>query len=136
VLGGTISVGALVSFSALVVFANNAIIILLSLWDQGQRVSVLLSRVRDVFEVEPEQGRDHDHLAPVPSLSGQVTLEGVGFRYSPHGARCCPTSTSTSSRARRWPSWVAAARARPRSPSASSGCSSRPRARSATTAST
>lgn len=86
VLGGTISVGALVSFSALVVFANNAIIILLSLWDQGQRVSVLLGRVRDVFEVEPEQGRDHSHLAPVPSLSGQVRLEGVGFRYGAHGA--------------------------------------------------
>jgi ABC-type bacteriocin/lantibiotic exporter with double-glycine peptidase domain/CRP-like cAMP-binding protein len=86
VLGGTISVGALVSFSALVVFANNAIIILLSLWDQGQRVSVLLRRVRDVFEVEPEQGRDHSHLAPVPSLSGHVRLEGVGFRYGAHGA--------------------------------------------------
>lgn len=86
VLGGTISVGALVSFSALVVFANNAIIILLSLWDQGQRVSVLLRRVRDVFEVEPEQGRDHSHLAPVPSLSGRVSLDGVGFRYSAHSA--------------------------------------------------
>ena len=86
VLDGTISVGALVSFSALVVFANGAIIILLSLWDQGQRVSVLLRRVRDVFEVEPEQGRDHAHLAPVPSLSGQVRLEVVGFRYGPHGA--------------------------------------------------
>jgi HlyB family type I secretion system ABC transporter len=86
VLDGTISVGALVSFSALVVFANNAIIILLSLWDQGQRVSVLLRRVRDVFEVEPEQGRDHSHLAPVPTLSGQVRLESVGFRYGAHSA--------------------------------------------------
>ena len=86
VLDGTISVGALVSFSALVVFANNAIIILLSLWDEGQRVSVLLGRVRDVFEVEPEQGRDHSQLASVPSLSGQVRLEGVGFRYGAHGA--------------------------------------------------
>jgi HlyB family type I secretion system ABC transporter len=86
VLAGSLSVGALVSFSALVVFANSAVVTLLSLWDQGQRVSVLLSRVRDVFEVEPEQGDDHDHLAPVPSLSGHVTLDGVGFRYSPHGA--------------------------------------------------
>ncbi len=86
VLDGTISVGALVSFSALVVFANGAIVVLLSLWDQGQRVSVLLSRVRDVFEVEPEQGHDHHRLAPVPSLSGQVSFEGVGFRYGPHSA--------------------------------------------------
>ncbi len=86
VLDGVISVGALVSFSALVVFANNAVMILLSLWDQGQRVSVLLRRVRDVFEVEPEQGRDHSHLSAVPSLSGQVRLEGVGFRYGAHGA--------------------------------------------------
>ncbi len=86
VLAGTISVGALVSFSALLVFANNAIVTLLSLWDTGQRMSVLMSRIRDVFEVEPEQGHDRSHLAPVHSLSGHVTLEQVGFRYAPHGA--------------------------------------------------
>jgi ATP-binding cassette subfamily B protein len=81
VLNGSLSVGGLVSFSALVVLANGPIALLLGLWDDLQVASVLLSRLSDVFEEEPEQGEDRSRLRPVPTLEGRVRLEGVGFRY-------------------------------------------------------
>ncbi len=43
--------------------------------------AVLLDRLSDVFESEPEQGRDHSGLKPVPSLEGRVELRDVGFQY-------------------------------------------------------
>jgi len=42
---------------------------------------VLLDRLNDIFEHEPEQGRDRSRLAPVHSLEGHLELRGVGFRY-------------------------------------------------------
>jgi HlyB family type I secretion system ABC transporter len=82
VLAGHMSIGALVSFSALVVLANAAVVLLLNLWDQGQVASVLLGRLSDVFEEDREQGEERAHLAPVPTLAGHVRLEAAGFRYT------------------------------------------------------
>jgi ATP-binding cassette subfamily B protein len=42
---------------------------------------VLLNRLSDIFEQEPEQGRDRSQLKPVPSLDGHIELRNVGFRY-------------------------------------------------------
>ena len=60
----------------------------LGLWDELQKSAVLLDRLSDVFESEPEQGSDHSGLAAVPSLEGRVELRNVGFQYggpeSPH----------------------------------------------------
>ena len=53
-------------------------------WCSGinlQRCDVLLNRVDDVLQQEPEQGHDRSALRPVPSLAGHVTLSNVGFRY-------------------------------------------------------
>ena len=81
VLDGSLTIGGLVSFSALVVLANGPIAVLLGLWDDLQMASVLLSRLSDIFEEEPEQGEDRSGLQPVPSLEGRVRLDNVGFRY-------------------------------------------------------
>ena len=81
VLDGSLTIGGLVSFSALVVLANGPIAVLLALWDDLQMASVLLSRLSDIFEEEPEQGEDRSRLRPVPSLEGRVRLDDVGFRY-------------------------------------------------------
>ncbi|MFN2543426.1 MAG: peptidase domain-containing ABC transporter [Actinomycetota bacterium] len=82
VLKGSMSIGELVSFNALLVLANAPIVLLLTLWDQLQFVRVLMTRLSDVFEEEPEQGRDRSHLRPVPTLSGGVQVENVGFRFA------------------------------------------------------
>jgi ATP-binding cassette subfamily B protein len=81
VLGGRLTVGQLVSVNALVLLAIAPIQLLLSMWDQFQFASVLLSRLSDVLEHEPEQGADHSQLRPVPTMSGAIRLAGVGFWY-------------------------------------------------------
>jgi HlyB family type I secretion system ABC transporter len=81
VMQGDMSIGALVAFNSLVALANAPITTLLTLWDNLQLASVLLDRLNDVFEQEPEQGADHSRLAPVSTLEGKIRLHNVGFRY-------------------------------------------------------
>ena len=81
VLDGSLTIGALVAFNALVALANGPITTLLHLWDTLQLATVLLDRLNDVFQQEPEQGRDHSRLTPVRSLEGRIGLRGVGFHY-------------------------------------------------------
>ena len=61
--------------------ANGPLGTLLKMWDNLQLSSVLLDRLSDVFEQEPEQGADRSRLKPVKSLEGRVRFENVGFRY-------------------------------------------------------
>ena len=81
VLDGHLTIGALVAFNALVAMANTPMTTILNLWDNFQLVTVLLGRLDDVFQQEPEQGRDRSRLAPVRTLEGRISLRSVGFRY-------------------------------------------------------
>jgi ATP-binding cassette subfamily B protein len=81
VLEGTLTVGGFVAFMSLLAMANAAVLRALGIWDELQMVSVLLNRLNDIFEQEPEQGRDRSRLKPVPSLEGRIELRNVGFRY-------------------------------------------------------
>ena len=83
VIGDDMSVGELVAFNALVLFANGPILVLLSVWDELQFGQVLLNRLNDIVEQEPEQGRDRSALTAVPTLEGRVELKDLTFRYSP-----------------------------------------------------
>jgi ATP-binding cassette subfamily B protein len=81
VLRGDLSLGRFVAFNALVAMAYAPVLGLLGLWDQVQRSSVLLNRLNDIFENEPEQGRDRSRLAPVPTLEGRVEFRNVSVRF-------------------------------------------------------
>ena len=81
VMAGQLSIGGLVAFSSLVALANAPIVTLLGLWDNLQRSAVLVNRLGDVFENEPEQGADRSRLRPVRELEGHVSFRGLGFRY-------------------------------------------------------
>ncbi|MCB9778806.1 MAG: peptidase domain-containing ABC transporter [Alphaproteobacteria bacterium] len=81
VIAGAMSIGELVAFTALAALATQPIQTLLSLYDNLQIVAVLVDRLGDVFESEPEQGQDRGHLRPVPTLEGRLTLQNLGFRY-------------------------------------------------------
>jgi HlyB family type I secretion system ABC transporter len=81
VLDGRLTIGALVAFNALVALANGPITSLLRLWDSLQLATVLVGRLNDVFQQEPEQGRDHSRLVPVRTLEGRITLRSLAFRY-------------------------------------------------------
>jgi ATP-binding cassette subfamily B protein len=81
VLEGRMTVGALMAFNFLIALANGPIKELLRIWDGYQTVSVLLNRLDDIFDEEPEQGHDHARLVPVKRLEGAVSLKNVGFQY-------------------------------------------------------
>ncbi len=81
VLEGRMTIGALMAFNFLIALANGPIKELLRIWDGYQTVSVLLNRLNDIFDEEPEQGYDHARLVPVKRLEGAVSLKNVGFQY-------------------------------------------------------
>jgi HlyB family type I secretion system ABC transporter len=81
VMNNSLTIGGFVAFNSLVALANAPIMTLLSLWDSLQVSAVLLNRLNDVFEHEPEQGVDHSRLIPVRSLEGGVRFQRVGFQY-------------------------------------------------------
>src|SRR5260370_22633549 len=81
VIHGNLSVGGFVAFSSLTAMAYAGILRALGVWDNVQLASVLLNRLNDIFEQEPEQGHDRSHLVPVRSLEGRVRLAGGRFKY-------------------------------------------------------
>jgi HlyB family type I secretion system ABC transporter len=81
VIHGQLSVGGFVAFSSLTAMAYAGILRALGVWDNMQFASVLLNRLNDIFEQEPEQGRDRSRLLPVHSLEGRIELRGVSFKY-------------------------------------------------------
>ncbi len=81
VISGQLTIGGFVAFNALIAMAYAPISKVLSLWDELQMCSVLLMRLNDIFECDPEQGRDRSRLLPVPSLAGRIELHNVGFSY-------------------------------------------------------
>ena len=81
VMNGNLSVGGFVAFSSLTALAYGGIMRTLGVWDNFQFASVLLNRLNDIFEQEPEQGRDRSQLTPVHSLEGRIELRGVCFKY-------------------------------------------------------
>ncbi len=86
VMQGQITIGGFVAFNALVAMTYSPILTVLNLWDEFQMSGVLMNRVNDIFEFEPEQGRDRSHLKPVTSLEGRVELRGVHFHYGGEGS--------------------------------------------------
>jgi ATP-binding cassette subfamily B protein len=81
VLAGRLTIGGLVAFNSLLTLATVPLHNMLLLWDILQRAAVMLNRLDDVFEQEPEQGHDRSRLRPVRGLTGHVSFRNVGFRY-------------------------------------------------------
>jgi len=81
VLAGGISIGELVVYNTLVLLANPSLLTLLGFWDELQHSGVLLNRLQDVVDAEPEQGEDVSALRAVPKLQGRVRLRHVGYAY-------------------------------------------------------
>src|SRR5213596_1110470 len=81
VIHGHLSVGGFVAFSSLTAMAYAGILRALGVWDNLQNATVLLNRLNDIFEQEPEQGHDRSRLVPVRSLEGRIELRGVSFKY-------------------------------------------------------
>jgi ATP-binding cassette subfamily B protein len=81
VLAGSISVGELVAYNTLVLLAVPSLQFLLAFWEELQHAGVLINRLQDVFDAEPEQGTHAQPLRLVGQLAGRVRLRRVGFAY-------------------------------------------------------
>jgi len=81
VANGTLTIGELVAINSLVLLANAPIATLLGLWDSSLQASVLLQRLQDVLEADPEQIHNGTPLRNVRRLSGRVSLDQVGLSY-------------------------------------------------------
>src|SRR5437762_102 len=81
VINGHLSVGGFVAFSSLTALAYAGILKVLGVWDAMQLAAVLLNRLNDIFEQEPEQGHDRSRLVPVHSLEGRVELRYVSVKF-------------------------------------------------------
>ena len=117
VIDGAMTIGEFVAFNALVLLTNGPVLILLSLWDELQLGRILLDRLSDVVQAEPEQGSDHERLQAVEIVEGadphaQRVASGTA---APNRRRSSTASTSTCRPAPPSPSSVAAGRARRRS---------------------
>jgi len=82
VLHHHLTLGGLVAVNALVLLANGPLMELLAMWDRLQFVAVLMGRLQDVIEQEPEQGEDRSQLARPAAMEGHIRLRRVGFSYS------------------------------------------------------
>ncbi|OJY54314.1 peptidase domain-containing ABC transporter [Pseudonocardia sp. 73-21] len=80
VLAGRLSTGELVAVNTLVLLATPNLQLLLAFWDQLQIADVLLGRLQDVFDAEPERPESAG-TRPVPALGGRVSLRRVGYAY-------------------------------------------------------
>lgn len=85
VLRGEITIGGFVAFNALVAMAYTPILTVLNLWDEFQMSDVLMNRLNDIFEFEPEQGRNR-RLQPVHTLEGHIEFRNISFRYGGPGS--------------------------------------------------
>jgi len=81
VLGGQLSLGAMLSLSALAAGFLGPVNTLVATAAQFQLAESHIRRAEDILSAAPEQ--DAARARPAPKLSGVVTLEDVHFAYSP-----------------------------------------------------
>src|SRR5260221_4260824 len=82
VMDGRLTIGGLVAFNSLVALANAPIVTLLGTWDELQRAAVLVDRLSDDFEQEPEQGTDRSRVRPVGDLEGDLAPRQLRVRHA------------------------------------------------------
>ncbi len=77
---GGVSLGGYVAFTSLVLLVSGPLVSVVDAWDDVQISAVLLNRIADVLEHEPEQGFETSELLPVPTLEGRVQLRHVSYQ--------------------------------------------------------
>jgi len=80
VLDDRLTIGGLVLFNSLVLLANEPLQRLIGLWDQVQLGGVLLERLQDVLEEEPEHP-EPERRRPVTSLEGRITVRDLRLEH-------------------------------------------------------
>ncbi|MCU7491066.1 MAG: ATP-binding cassette domain-containing protein [Ignavibacteria bacterium] len=84
VINGSMSIGQLMAFNALIGSVMGPIMSIVGLWDNYQSVSVAMDRLNDVFECEPEEkppvaGVEVKH--EMAHCEGRIEFKDLQFRY-------------------------------------------------------
>jgi len=83
VFDGTLSVGALIAFNMLASRVTSPLVQLVSLINEYQQVGLSLRMLANIMNSPPERPAQARGLTP--RIQGRIELEGVSFRYGPHG---------------------------------------------------
>lgn len=82
VLTRELSIGQLIAFNALTGSVLTPLMGLVGLWNLLADAGVAMERLGDVLDIEPEQKpEDLPSRVMLPDLQGEISLEGVYFRY-------------------------------------------------------
>jgi subfamily B ATP-binding cassette protein HlyB/CyaB len=82
VIGGTLSVGALVAFNMLAGRVSAPVLRLAQMWQDFQRVRISVERLGDILNAPSEPTTSGVH-ATLPALKGRIEFHNVSFRYRP-----------------------------------------------------
>jgi subfamily B ATP-binding cassette protein HlyB/CyaB len=80
VIGGDLSVGALVAFNMLSGRVSQPILRLSQLWQDFQQVRISVARLGDVLNA-PAEPEHNPNRASLPPIRGKITFDKVRFRY-------------------------------------------------------
>lgn len=82
VLDQQLTIGQLIAFNMLMGSVMAPLMGLIGMWDELHEAMVAMERLGDVLDMEPEQKpEDQPSRILLPSLRGDIRLEGVYFRY-------------------------------------------------------
>lgn len=80
VQAGTVTVGELVQFMIYTIMVAGAVAALTEIWGELQRAAGATERLVELLTVE-DAVQDNENAQEVPTLTGEITFRGVGFRY-------------------------------------------------------
>lgn len=82
VIGGALTVGQLVAFNMIAARVSAPILKLVQLWQDFQQAGISLQRIGDILNTPREPAYNPNRSTP-SSLTGEIRLERVRFRYAP-----------------------------------------------------
>jgi len=80
VMDGKLTVGQLIAFQMLSGRVSDPVLRLVQNWQDFQQVGLSIARLGDIFNTQPEPAMNANK-ARLPSIRGQMKMEGVRFRY-------------------------------------------------------
>ena len=83
VMDGKMTLGQLIAFQMLAGQASAPVLELIGKWQSFQQAGLSMERMGDILNTRPEPV----YASPLerPPIQGHIRLEGVSFRYDPHG---------------------------------------------------
>ncbi len=83
----SLSLGAFIAFRIISGYITGPLVKVVQTWQQFKQASENLKMVGDIVDRQTEQSEQQATNIPMPPLLGEVSFQGVSFRYTPEGDR-------------------------------------------------